>query len=246
MRKPQNHDPPTLNSIRSEYDELAEIDGAEDPWHVYTSRQIAQVLQRYTRGTGANLSILNAGSGSNALGIMSDRLINLDLSEISIRNVDGPVIGDVQQLPIRSRSVDRVICTGSVLNYCDAARAIAEISRVLKPQGSAIIEFERAQTLEYIGTPTFRREADLVDTFYRGRRQTLWVYSEAYVRSLVRSAGLVVADYYRFHIISPLVLRCTGSVEIATRFTALDQMCARLNVLSKFACNVILVCVKAG
>ena len=41
---------------------------------------------------------------------------------------------------------------GSVINYADAQRTIAEFSRLLKPNGFLILEFERSNSAEFLWT----------------------------------------------------------------------------------------------
>jgi ubiquinone/menaquinone biosynthesis C-methylase UbiE len=67
-----------------------------------------------------------------------------------------------ESLPFKDASFDHINCCGSVLSFCkDFKLALGEISRVLKPSGSFIIEVESKYTLDNLWT--------LVDWILRGK-----------------------------------------------------------------------------
>ena len=45
-------------------------------------------------------------------------------------------------MPFKNQPIDIAVCVGSVINYCDAALTIAEFGRVLRKEGTLILEFD--------------------------------------------------------------------------------------------------------
>ena len=83
--------------------------------------------------------ILNVGSssktvlGKNFFKILAEdsKIINLDIKQGS--NVD--IVADAMNMPIKEKSYDMVICQAVLEHISNPQKAIAEIKRVLKPNG---------------------------------------------------------------------------------------------------------------
>ena len=86
-------------------------------------------------GKGRFLSRLEAEWGVRPFGV--------DLSETALVQARGAGVGvaaaDAQRLPFPDSSFDAVTCLGSLEHFPDPAAGAREVSRVLKPDGKAII-----------------------------------------------------------------------------------------------------------
>ena len=86
------------------------------------------------------------------------------------RRVGGEITGQAEALPIRSRSVDLVLCTQVMEHVAEPQRAIAEMARVLKPGGRCLLTTH--------GT-----------WFYHPDPEDYWRWTSAGLASLFRGGG---------------------------------------------------------
>jgi ubiquinone/menaquinone biosynthesis C-methylase UbiE len=137
------------------------------------ARKLAQqpVLEQGARHGPPQGRCLNAGSGK--LGLYNDflesfeevtEIVNLDIEqpEISARRADArhtDVLGSVTELPFENESFDWVLCTNVLPLIEDDRRAAAELGRVLKRDGFALVSVRtprapitRYQVAEYPAT----------------------------------------------------------------------------------------------
>ncbi|NNC28644.1 class I SAM-dependent methyltransferase [Longimicrobium terrae] len=232
--------------MRAIYNSMRNARAFADAWHRHTHAQTELFVRRTVSVLGLpdNATILNAGSGGNDLGLQSVRHIQTDIAESTLYGVPSAVTADLQALPFADAAFDLVVSVGCVLNYCDVASAAGEVSRVLRPGGYAILDFERSRTFEFIWTEHFDRNATLIHTFYNGVRHPLWVYSDQYVASILLANDLVLCRRMAFHLLSPLLLRVTRSQRVAAFCRALDRPARYLPGLPAMACNTIWLCKK--
>lgn len=111
------------------YDGLAEV-----------QRRIADTLVQAIAGNASGLA-LDAGSGTGYLGRVLARhapglqLIGCDLAERMLRQGGTPgIAADLEALPLAAASLDLYL-SSLAWQWADAARAIAEATRVLRPDG---------------------------------------------------------------------------------------------------------------
>lgn len=239
---------PQLEWVRDCYNALAVVQPSVDPYHVHTHRELERFVWEQSEALRSPKTgrLLNVGSGGKDLGIDHPRHFHVDLAENSLSKVSNAVAADVQQLPFADHTFDHVMCIGCVLNYCDAVRAIAELSRVLKPGGSLIIDWERSHSWEFIGTPTFSSNVHPIKTFYSGTTQYLWVYSDSYVQSALRASGFEVRRRHSFHLASQAVLRLVNSPRAAAWLCFLDPVLRRSRLLRSMAGHIIVLCSKTS
>ena len=123
-----------------------------DVWHKYTFGLEKSTVESWlSKITKDNMVILNAGSGGTNYKIKGT-IVHLDIIEAYIKTYKHYIVGSVEHIDLPSQSIDGVICVGSVLNYVDVQRAISEFSRILKPNGFFIIEFERSNSAEFLAS----------------------------------------------------------------------------------------------
>ena len=238
---------PSLDWVRQTYNsELLGSRDKPDLWHEHThaetERFVSEMLSELS--ISSTDAVLNAGSSGNGLGITHPFHIQIDIAERSLRGTRNAIAADLQMLPFRSTSFELVVCVGSVINCCDAVRALSELTRVLRPGGVLILEFERSQSLEFVFTPAFGQSSTVINTFYNEKTHPLWVYSDEYVNSILAAFGMKVEKRQYFHVLSPLVLRVTNSVTAARRVANLDPYFRKLPLVAKLACNTIWFCSK--
>jgi hypothetical protein len=101
---------------------------------------------------------------------------------------------------------------------------------------------EGGRILDYLFCRAFAKSAALVNTFYNGRRERIWVYSERYVRSLLSAAGFIVLEDYQIHLLSPLLYLVSRNVAISARAARLDRLLRGFRAARAVASNIILLC----
>lgn len=95
--------------------------------------------------TPADGLLLDVGGGNRQ--VDDPRYINLDYAEY----VEPDLIGDATKLPLRDESIDAVYSTGVFEHINDPAKAGAEVARVLKPGGKALIGWAFMQPIHSEG-----------------------------------------------------------------------------------------------
>ncbi len=128
--------------------------GLNPTWqrHVAAYKLIADLLN-----SGRTLD-LGCGVGHSFSRLRSPS-IGLDLDRAALRGQQRPTVSaDMRTLPLRSGSFDAVASVQSIEHVPDAGRVVAEIHRILRPGGSAVIV-----------TPnrlTFGRPDEVIDPYH--------------------------------------------------------------------------------
>lgn len=81
-------------------------------------------------GTGHHLALLD-----DAIGVDP----SAKMLEIASKTGKKVVLGEAESMPFPDASFDNALCLFCVLNLCDAGEAVAEMSRVLKRKGTAVV-----------------------------------------------------------------------------------------------------------
>lgn len=148
--------------IRKFYEDIPDVWPHDDMWHQYSRQTIEKYLLKSVK---CNMDILNAGSGGNNYGLDFD-MHHLDIAENKVNQFPKFSVASIEAMPFSNATFDCVICVGSVLNYCDAIKAISEITRVLLPSGMLFLEFESSWGYEHKGTGAYRKDAEIVTLRY--------------------------------------------------------------------------------
>lgn len=239
--------PLSRDAIREKYNRRAHRLTTDD-WHRHTAREIEKTLaDKFAACPFLETDVVVfAGSGGRTNGIEPRRAVHVDLAELPLRGVKGGVMANVEQLPIADGAVDAIVSVGSVINYCDAASAIAEFARVTRLGGTLVLEFESSDSLEFLMTRTFRRSVDYVSTFFDGDREDIWVYSCRYIAAALVASGYRIWKRHPIHILSPLRLRYSSDVSAASRWAVLDERLRDVPGLRALACNFVFFCERIG
>lgn len=137
-----------------------------------------------------------------------------------------------------------MILNYSVINYCDAAASIAELARVLKHNGTLILEFESSSGYEYKGLSTYCKSAAVVTVKFQGQDHTQWLYSPQYIKSLLLANGLVIDDLFPYQIMNSFVLKRSKNETLAVKYAKLDGWVRKIPFISSHANNIIIRCHK--
>lgn len=211
---------------------------SDDYWHDATHSIIENFIGSWVKKHITEKSIcLNIGSGKTKYETKG-KLIQMDIIEEYIHDEPNYIVGSLEHIPFEDESVDFIICVGSVLNYCDAMSSIREISRVLKPNGHAIIEFERSNSAEFLFSKNYGSKVFLNKYHYNNQEHSLWMYNEKYIKSLLEFYNLKIESIYRFHILSSILYRIGLDEKKASKYLKFDAFLQSFSY--PFSHNVII------
>lgn len=235
--------------VRNKYNRIDEIWNPSDRWSMHTKREIEAHVDRLkqyliSRPNPGEIRILNAGSGGNDYGLSEYSQVHVDIADKRIAGLPNSIVASVEHLPFPDRSFDCCLCVGSVINYCDALKALAELSRILVVDGLLLLEFESSRSYEFLFKKSFNSSATIVETFYNGNKDKTWVYAPEYIFQALAINGLQILDKTHFHLISPLIYKITGKERFSARFSILDRFARALPFLGTLSANIILTCQK--
>lgn len=194
-----------------------------DVWHKYTFVLEKSAVESWlSKTTKDNMVILNAGSGGTNYKIKGT-IVHLDIIEAYIKTYQHYIVGSVEHINLPSQSIDGVICVGSVLNYVDVQRAISEISRILKPNGFFIIEFERSNSAEFLFSKNHGKMIFSKEYSYNNQSHLLWLYSEKHIKNILQTYHLSVLKNRHIHTLSSLANRLGMSESKAASLSRFDH-----------------------
>lgn len=210
-----------------------------DVWHKYTyineKKTIELWLEKLARD---EMVILNAGSGGTTYKTRG-HIIHLDIIEDYVKGFDDHLVGTVERIELSDNSVDGIICVGSVINYADLQRTVFEFSRILKPGGFFILEFERSDSAEFLFKKVHHAHVFCKEYNYNEQNHLLWMYSEKHVRQVLNHYGLKVDKKKRIHCLSTLINRFGLSEQKSAHFCSLDRVMQPLSY--SIAHNVLML-----
>lgn len=104
--------------------------------------------------SGSHATVVDIGSGSGWTGMIPhERVVFVDLSEKNLAALksteSAPVLADANVLPFADNSLEFVIASEIIEHLNDPAAAAAEIWRVLKPGGKAVVSTPYKERLRY-------------------------------------------------------------------------------------------------
>lgn len=235
-----------LKKIQENYNTIEEIWTEEDSWHFYTFKKIQRFIKNEIMklNIGYNFSLLNAGSAGNDYEIDCKKHIHVDLIEKNIIDKAHYIIGTIEKLPLKDHELDFILCVGSVINYTDALCTIQEFSRILNSGGYLILEFENSYSMEYFLTNSFKKTANIVNTFYKNKEEKIWIYSHKFIKDSLESNNLKIIKSENFHMLSPLIYRLCKNEKIDSKFVIFDNFLANIPFLKNYSSNIILLCQK--
>lgn len=196
-----------------------------DAWHSYTNRILYKYVQEQLNSlklSNANV-ILNAGCGKTTYNTDAT-IIYMDIIEEYVSSFEHHLVGSIEHISLPDKSVDCVICVGSVVNYVDIQKAISEFSRILKTNGILILEYERSNSAEFLFTKNYAKTIFMQSYQYNSQTHYLWMYNEKFVLQLAEYYNFVCNKKYRYHSISSLFYRLGMEEKVAAKFSKYDNL----------------------
>lgn len=196
----------------------------DDVWHSYTYKILHKYIQNYLDRLQLENTqvVLNAGCGKTTYKTCAT-IIYMDVIEEYINMFENYLVGSIEKIPLKDCSVDYIICVGSVINYVDIQKSIAEFSRILKPNGTLILEFERSNSAEFLFTKKYAKTVFMQTYQYNNQIHYLWMYDEKFVLQLAEYYKFTCNKKYRFHNLSSLLFRFGLSERKAAKYSKFDN-----------------------
>lgn len=152
---------------------------------------------------------LDIGCGTGYDLRLLDEVVGLDPSpemlKIAKKTGKEVVLGRAEKLPFPDASFDNVICLFGTLNICDAEKSVAEMSRVLKPGGTAVISvasvWDRGHGL--LKRFSIRHPAKDKAITISGNRMHLRLFGRKELVELFRENGMECGKFvslFKFHV----------------------------------------------
>lgn len=212
----------------------------DDIWHSYTYKILQEHIQNYLDELQLKNTqvVLNAGCGKTTYKTCAT-IIHMDIIEEYINLFKNYLVSSVEKIPLQDCSVDCVICVGSVINYVDIQKAMSEFSRILKPNGILILEYERSNSAEFLFTKNYAKTVFIQTYQYNNQTHYLWMYDEKFVLQLAEFYKFSCKKKYRFHSISSLLFRLGLSEKKAAKYSKFDNWSQPFSYY--FAHNEILI-----
>jgi SAM-dependent methyltransferase len=106
------------------------------PAYYSQDKLVVQAISRYARG-----KLIDIGCGNMPFGQLIENLVEqYDTIDVDKRDARLKYQGDVQAMPVlNDQSYDSAICFSVLEHIPQPARALAEINRILKPQGVLLL-----------------------------------------------------------------------------------------------------------
>lgn len=184
-------------------------------------------------------TILNAGSGGKVYKTVS-KLVHLDIAENTLCHVNDAVIGNIVDMPFSDEVFDCVICVGTVINYCEAEKAIKEIRRILKRNALFILEYERSGS-GLISSKERDEDILIFHHEYFSEPHQNFLYSDAFVERLLLKNGFKIVKESKFNVTIPWSERFV-SEKVAHALTIFEPLFQKIEYINQYAHNRILVC----
>ena len=215
---------------------------AHDAWHSATHDAEALIVERWLGkyATGSSL-VLNAGSGGTEYNAKCT-MVHLDIVENHICKFPRYVVCSIESIDFPDNKLDGIVCVGSVLNYTTAQMSVAEFSRVVKPGGFLILEFERTESAEFLFTSKHGKDIFLHSYLYNDQIHHLWMYSEKYIIRLLKHYGFKVLRRMRIQSLSSVFNRFGLDEKRASNYSKFDRLMQPLSF--PISHNVLLLCTK--
>ena len=212
----------------------------DDIWHSYTYKILQEHIQDYLDELQLKNTqvVLNAGCGKTTYKTCAT-IIHMDIIEEYINLFENYLVSSVEKILLQDCSVDCVICVGSVINYVDIQKAMSEFSRILKPNGILILEYERSNSAEFLFTKNYAKTVFMQTYQYNNQTHYLWMYDEKFVLQLAEFYKFCCKKKYRFHSISSLLFRLGLSEKKAAKYSKFDNWSQPFSYF--FAHNEILI-----
>jgi SAM-dependent methyltransferase len=216
-----------------------------DNWSTHTKRSIGAFVREVVPVTDG--LILNAGCGGNDYGLSGQAIcVNLDISLRQCRTLKLPVLGDIEHIPFPDDLFDVTVCVGAVINYVRPEQAIPELTRVTKPGGLILVDFESSYSAEIMFAPQWRKPLTMIERMYIDHMDKTYLFSPDHVRGLFEQASGTVIATRGYHIATAMWERIFSKALIPRAAYSIDRFASRVPGVRALASSVLLACRKGG
>jgi SAM-dependent methyltransferase len=210
-----------------------------DRWHRVTRHRIGEAIHRLFPSGTERFRIANVGSGGESYQLQGDRQFHVDLV-IERLPKQRSLIADIRLLPIVTATVDVVLCVGSVINHVDVALAINELTRIVRPGGRIVLEFDSTDGLNNAFSSAAGNDSAVLKTFYNRRTIVITEYSRRHVEQLLKAAGVSVDMVFSFHILSAAALAFKVPPAVASLLAHVDWVVERFSPIRLRGSNLLI------
>ena len=217
-----------FDAMAPTYDEL-------EPWYEHLYDVLHTILRdTIGRAPTATARALDAGCGTGFQSALLAELgwqtygvdVSAGLLAVAQRRQPGSslALGSVEALPYPDARFDAIVCCGSTLSFVDdPARAVAELSRVLRPGGRVLLDCEHRPSLDIVwmlasaltgdalgyGVPAWEAWRAVaargpLRLAYPGYG-LLWLFTRRELTAMLRAAGLRPLRVWGLHSITNLI-----------------------------------------
>lgn len=147
----------TVDDYTENYDQIAADDLSEPKTPPAVKQIFTQLVQERARGVVCDLGC-GDGYVIQRLGDRGQR-IAVDLAFAYLELLPGEIAAlwsTVEDVPLRSGSIDTILCTDVIEHVLDATLLAREIDRLLAPDGQALLAFPFEQDLGVYDLPEYR------------------------------------------------------------------------------------------
>ena len=188
-----------------------------------------------------SMKVLNAGSGGReyySKGIQ----FHVDLAESKLKGKKNAVVANVINLPYVDDCFDVILLVGCVLSYCEVDKTFRELSRVLKPGGYIIADYERSGSA---ALPFFLRNLDVFQARYKyvGKTHKSYLFSDKYIVRMLEKNHLQKLQSMRCNVIYAMMCWFVPQ-RIMKKFYSKDPTLSKNKFWRRFAQNEIFIAKK--
>lgn len=215
----------------------------EDEWHKHCGERTRLLIARWLPAPGPEWRMmLNAGPGVYDVEAAGYEQYLLDLFTLPLKGRPQAVCGRIEQMPFTDGAFDVVVCVGEVIAYCDPARAFTEFNRVLREGGLLIFDYPSSRSPRHWFTERFGRSADIFRDEYNETEEPIWIYSPAYIKTLLDRNSFKVGARAGTHLLSSAAKRAqmpfNALAKLERRFHLMGRAVALADVITVAARKV--------
>lgn len=213
----------------------------DDLFSKMTTSFIDDYVNAYVRTLTEEDVVLNAGSGGKTYTTRAS-MVHVDIAENTLVGCSNAYVCNILDLPFEHRTFDCVICVGTVINYCEIEKALAELSRVSKDEAYLILEYERSGSgflengIRNLDRVVFNHE------YFDVPHKNL-LYSDELVKSILEKNGFHILEAKYFNTSIPWLERYISD-DLAHKLVFLEDIMQKITYFSRYSHNCILLCRK--
>jgi len=125
-------------------------------------------------------------------------------------------------------------------------KAIPELSRVTKPGGLILVDFESSHSAEIMFSRHWRKPLTVIERMYVDHMDKTYLFSPALIRQMFEQARSTVVAMHGYHIATAMWERVFAQALIPRAAYSIDRLASRVPGLRGLASSVLFACRKAS